>query len=269
MEVNEIESTPFIERLIRYGNSFQENKNAAQNSLFGNMSSAMDIAQPKPTPCDPWDKLVRLKIEKDLIGLYLSGHPLDQYRMELENFCTATLDIILTEPRFQNKDVCVGGIITAVNLGKTQRGDTFARFTLEDYNGSIEMALFSKDYITFAPFLAIGNFIYLNGKVQLKWKSESDFELKPSMFKLLSEIKGEKTKGIQLNIDIKAINEGFIQHLEEITQANVGKYDLKVNLKGETLGVELFSRKIRVDTSIELLSALDKIEGLTYKILAS
>jgi DNA polymerase-3 subunit alpha len=269
MVVNEVESTPFIERLIRYGNSYQENKNAAQNSLFGNMSSAMDIAQPKPTPCEPWDNLVRLKIEKDLIGLYLSGHPLDQYRMELENFCTDTLDNILVDPRYQNKDVCVGGIITNMNLGKTQRGDTFARFTLEDYNGNIEMAIFSKDYISFAQFISPGNFLYINGKIQKKWKSETDYELKPTMFKLLSEIKAEKTKGIQINIDVRVINEALIQHLETLTADNAGKYDFRVNVKSENMTVELFSRKIRIDTTIDLLKELDLIEGLTYKILAS
>jgi DNA polymerase-3 subunit alpha len=156
-----------------------------------------------------------------------------------------------------------------MSLGKTQRGDTFARFTLEDYNGNIEMAIFSKDYINFAPFISAGNFLYINGKIQKKWKSETDYELKPTMFKLLSEIKAEKTKGIQLNINVKVINEALIQHLENLTAANVGKLDFKVNIKTENMTVELFSRKIRVDTTMELLKELDLIEGLTYKILAS
>ena len=89
------------------------------------------------------------------------------------------------------------------------------------------------------------------------------------MFKLLSEIKAEKTKGIQLNINVKVINEALIQHLENLTAANVGKLDFKVNIKTENMTVELFSRKIRVDTTLELLKELDLIEGLTYKILAS
>ncbi|MEY5049128.1 MAG: polymerase subunit alpha [Bacteroidota bacterium] len=169
---------------------------------------------------------------------------------------------------YQGKDISIGGIVTLVNIRKSRKGDDFAIVTLEDYSGTLEIAFFGKDYHNFASFLSHGSFIYVNGKVEKKWKSETDFTFKPYSIKQISDIKEEKTKGLKLEIDLEMLDYKLIDHIENLTSQNTGKFDFAVNLRHNGMLVELFSRRLRIDPTIELIKELEQFEGVKCKLMA-
>ncbi len=263
-----VEGGTFVEKLIKFGNAYQQDIVQAQNTLFGASTSAeMGVTPPKIPVCDPWDELTRLRIEKELIGLYLSGHPLDQYRLELDNFCTCPVNQVLQDPRFQNQNVNIGGIITAVRIAKTARGDDFAICQFEDYSGGIDFALFGNDYLDFARFLSVGSFLYISGKVEKKWKSETEWQFKPSVFKLLSKIKNEKARGLKIEIDLNFLKEPLVDYIANLVQEYPGKHELRVLASFNGQSVELFSRTKRIDPAYELINELQKNEGVKCRLI--
>ncbi len=256
-----------LERIIRYGNAVQENKFSMQNSLFGANSEDTRIPTPNIPECDPWDDLTRLRIEKDVVGLYLSGHPLDMYKWELNTFCTCGMDQILSE-KYKNQEVKVGGILSMVNIRKNAKGDNWAIVTLEDYSGSIDIMLFSNDYIKFAPYLAAGNFLYIKGKIQGKWKSEDQLEFKPLQMSLLSEIRDKNTKGLHVNINLPALQQDTISSLDSLLSKYPGHCTVKVSVfdEAEKMSLEMTSMKVKVAPDNQLMKELELIDGISYKL---
>src|SRR3546814_735048 len=139
-----------IERLIKYSNDYQANLLSNQHSLFGGTSEA-NIAEPGLPDCDPWPLLEKLRLEKEVIGMYLSGHPLDDFRLELKSFCGITINQLTDEhlPALKGRQFSFAGIITNVYIGMDKRGRNFGRFMVEDYKGSLKLLLFAEDYLKF------------------------------------------------------------------------------------------------------------------------
>jgi DNA polymerase-3 subunit alpha len=239
-----------------------------QNSLFGANSEDTKIPTPVIPECDPWDELVRLRIEKDVVGLYLSGHPLDMYKIELETYCTATLDEVLGSDKYKGQEVKVGGIVSAVNVRKNAKGDDWAIVTLQDFNGTLEMMLFSKDYINFKAYLSVSNFLYIRGKVQSKWKDENQMELKPLQMLLLSEIREKNTKSIHINLDLKKVTNKTIESLTKTLTEHPGHCQVKVSLvdEEEKVAVEMASVTVKIAPENQLIAELERIVGLKYKL---
>lgn len=260
---HESEGQTFLERILRYGSSVQENKHSMENSLFGGMADAPAIAQPKIPDIAPWDDLVRLRIEKDFIGLYLSGHPLDQYKMELDRF--TPLDKVLEQ---KNREIKIGGIVSNVNLRTTKNGDRFAILTLEDFNGKFELPIWSKDYIKYAAFCEAGTFLFATGKVQPSYRDPNAFEFKIGGMGLLSEVRHTMCKGVKIQIGIERLNNGFVDNLEKVIAKNSGKHELKVAVfePKENISFEMFSRKYKIDPSNDFLKELERME-LEYSLL--
>src|SRR5690606_27136482 len=135
-------------RLINYSNAYQAKLLSSQHSLFGGTSEAA-IAEPSLAECEPWPLLEKLRLEKEVIGMYLSSHPLDDFRLELESFCGITIDKLTDEnlPALKGKQFSFGGIITNVYIGMDRRGRNFGRFMVEDYKSSIKLMLFAEDFL--------------------------------------------------------------------------------------------------------------------------
>src|SRR6056297_59654 len=143
----------FIETLVRYGSKYQNDKNTQQQSLFGD-SSAVEISKPQIPEASEWDKLVKLNKEKDLVGIYISAHPLDDFKIEMEHFVRTELkDLNSDFNSFKNKELIVGGIVTSVKHAVSKNNKHYGRFTLQDYTDSYEFFLFGKDYQEFRKFL--------------------------------------------------------------------------------------------------------------------
>ena len=256
-----------IELAIKYGNNYQQEKDASQQSLFGG-KGGMEIPKPKLPNVDRFTEIEKLKIEKDVVGFYISGHPLDQFRIEFDNFCTCALDDI---ENYKNNVIHIGGIVVKTNERLTKRGQPFGLFTLEDFNGTIDMALFGEDYLKNKHFLVMGNFLYLTGRVEERYNQPGLWEFRPKAFHLLSEIRAELSKEIELTIDASKINSVIVSELERVAQTYTGKCLLKVNVydNEEQIKVDLIAKKYLLEPSNQLFEDITGIEGITAKIISS
>jgi DNA polymerase-3 subunit alpha len=262
-------SSSLIEKVIRYGNKLQSEKTAAQQSLFGESGRA-ELPMPKVENCEPYTNIEKLRIEKDVVGFYISGHPLDQYRFELQHFCNTTLSRFSDLESLKGKDLRFGGIVSNYSHRFTKNGKPFGTLTLEDYEGSFTFFLFSDDYLKYKQFFELDWFLYARGNVvNQQWK-DNELEFRFSEISLLSEVREKYYDGIELHMNINLISSDLIERLESLAGQHQGKGSVLVNVmdEQENIRVDMFSRKFRLGIDDELIAALDSIPGMDYKILS-
>ncbi|QHT66793.1 DNA polymerase III subunit alpha [Rhodocytophaga rosea] len=254
-----------IEKLIKYGNSYLQAKGASQVSLFATAGN-VDVPVPRVPVCEPWSEIEKLKYEKDVVGFYISGHPLDQFRLEIENFCSDTIDNL---ENYKNKEVCIAGIVTKSIVRQGKNGNPFALFTIEDYNASLDMALFGEDYMSMSKYITEGQFIYIKGKYELRYNSTDQWELRPKQIQLLGEMRKKLCKGLHVNLDLARVNTKVVEELAKIAQSQPGDCFLKIVLHDveDKIQVETTSRKFRIQPSNELIGQLAALDGLSYKLI--
>jgi len=258
-----------IEKVIRYANAKQAEKDAAQVSLFGG-DSGVATPLPRVADCEPFSEMEKLKIEKEVVGFYISGHPLDQFEIELDSFCKPISDI----HKFPNQDIAIGGFVNGVRNGQTKKGKPYGVVSVEDYNGSVELFVMGEKYMNFAQYLRPGEFLFIQGPVEINWRKQKelrenpstnvtpeDWEMQPMAVSLLSELREKRGKGIRLTLDARMVDQEMIARLISLTSAHEGKTDLRVQVfdKKENLSVELFSRSIKIDPTNELIQGLGEI----------
>ena len=259
-----------IEKVIKYGHKEQTEKHAAQQSLFGG-ENGLVAPVPKVPYCEPYGELEKLKIEKDVVGFYISGHPLDQFKFEIDTFTNNKFsDLQDLETRI-GTEISVAGIVTEVVHRVTKGGKPFGILTLEGYEDSHTFYLFSDDYIRFKEFMVNGWFLYIKGVVATKQWGDQRPEFKISNIQLLSEIREKLSKTVQIQIPPKSVDENTISHIEQLLVKNPGKCSFKVNLvdEKENISVDLLSRKFMVDPSNELLASLNDIPDVRFKVTTS
>ena len=258
-----------IEKAIRYAHKVTKEKESNQASLFGSENDNT-ISKPKVGHIEPYGNIEKLNIEKEMVGLYISGHPLDQFNFEMKHFTNTTLGKLKDLNKLGNGELRLAGIITNVKHRITKNKKPFGQMTLEDYNDSHQFFLFSDNYLKFKAFLEEGWFIYVKGQVTKRWKSEEP-EFRITHIEYLGDIWEKLTKGIQLNLKTDNIDTLLIDSLETIIQKHPGKGIFKINLKGqhdaEDFDLEMVSRKINVDPTPALIKELNSIQILNYNIL--
>ncbi len=259
----------FLEKIIRYGNSHQEGINSAQVSLFGDETEA-DMPEPKIPVCEAWNNLEQLKNEKEVVGFFISGHPLDTYRLEIENFCYHSVTDIKKVEENKNKDLVFGGIVTSVHNGVTKTGNPWGKITVEDYRESAELAFFGEDYVKFKPYMINGLFLYVKGKISERFKNSGNFEFKVGNIQLLSELRDKLARSITVHLPIKDLSDEFINKFNEILTANIAAQPRNCTLKfkvydEENNAVLLPSKKIKINPNNDLLDLL-ALHHLEYKL---
>lgn len=264
------DSTTFIEKLIRYGNNIQVEKQSAQQSLFGAFTSSIDIKKPDIPQVEEWPKLVLLEKEKNLIGIYLTAHPLDDYRLELENFTSrdvALKDLNNDIEKLIGKDLIFGGMVTDAREATSKNGNPFSTLTLSDYTDSYEFFFFGKDYVNFHNYCKTGLFILVKGTVRQRYKSDS-YEFKISSIELLSEVRESYIKVVTLNFPLNKIDETIIASIEKIAKNNKGKTLLKFNIfdPDNSMNIHMFSRTSKINFSDEFLTFFEDKPEITYRI---
>ncbi len=253
---------PFIEKLVKYGNSFQKDQENVGASLFGGNTQAQ-IATPAIPQGQPWGKLEKLNKEKEVVGFYISGHPLDQFKTAILSFRAVPLARI---GEFDKQEIYVAGIVTTKNIKQGSKG-AFTTFMLEDYQSSLEFALFGKDHDTLGETIEVNQILLIKGKVQMSYRGDRH-ELRINQVQNLEEVKGKHCKGIRLNIDIKQLNSSFIASLHEVVLQYTGATPLHVTLfdSEEKYTTELTSQRYQVNISDALFSKLDGMK-LEYKLV--
>lgn len=253
--------TNLIEKAIKYGNMHQAEKNNAQQSLFGG-SSGVEIPLPKVDDCEPYSEIEKLKIEKDVVGFYISGHPLDQFKLEIENFCTCTVDKV---ENYKGQEISVGGIVTKAMERYGKNGNPFGIFAIEDYADSLEMIMFGEEYLKNRHLLAIGNFLYITGRVEERRGQPGVWQLMPKRIQLLQEIRDKMAKSLILKLPANSVDADFMENIEQILQDHPGQCNLEFQLfdQEEKIAVSLRSKKYRINPANNLI---EKIESLPAEI---
>ncbi|MDQ3392756.1 MAG: DNA polymerase III subunit alpha [Bacteroidota bacterium] len=258
--------TNLIEKSIKYGNNTQNEANAAQQSLFGG-SSGVDIPLPKVSDCEPYGEIEKLRLEKEVVGFYISGHPLDQFMVEIANFCTCTVDNFAN---FKNQTITIAGIITKLVIRQGKTGRPFGIFTVEDYASSLEMFISGEELRKNQHMLHIGEFVYIKGKVCDKYNQPDVLEFRPLTIELLSEIRKKLSKGLLLKIKVEDLDINLIESIERLSTENPGDCSLKLMVEDheENIFVELLSRKFKINPHNELIKKLDALKKVDYKVLS-
>lgn len=257
----------FLETLIRYGNRFQQDKYLSMNSLFGDDTSFM-ISRPELPKVEKLSDLVRLNKERELIGIYLSAHPLDDYEFILNYVCTSSCAMLQDLNPLNGKDVSFGGLVTSVREGQTKRGSPYTIMTIEDYTGSCELAFFGDDSVNFGRFARLGLSIYVTARIQSKRFRQEELEIKVSSINLLSEVKDKLVTKITLQLPITELDDTLVSELSALMKNNSGHSLLYFNIIGEAsnMNVQLFSRPSKIQVNKHLIDNLKNNLNIDFKI---
>ena len=257
----------FIETLLRYGSKFQQDKHESMNSLFGEDTSFL-ISQPEIPQASRWSDLERLNKERDLIGIYLSAQPLDDYEFILRHICSADTLKLQDLDSLNGRDITFGGMVTAVREGQTKRGSPYTIFKIEDYMGSFEIALFSEDSINFGRYARAGLSIYIEARVQPKRYRQEEMEVKISTINLLSDVKDKLVSKITLQIPIDELDNAKVTELSALTKNNKGNSLLYFNILGNEphMNLKLFSRSTKIQVNKKLIDYLNNNLQIDFKI---
>lgn len=246
----------FIGRLLRYGNKFQADKASSQASLFGAVDMEVEIQKPEAPDCSEFSTLEKLNREKELVGMYISAHPLDQYRLELHNYCNVELKEFQDLEELRNRDFTVGGMVTNIREGVTrQKGSPFAILTLEDYSGTHDFAFFGNDYVEFGNYHRKGMFLMIKGRVQPRRFNPDELETKVKNISLLETVL-DNVKSLKLSIPLQELTEEVVTELLSVSMENKGKVTLYFQVYDEDEShhqVELLSRSLMVQLSADLI----------------
>ena len=257
-----------IEMAIKYGNAYQASLNSAQVSMFGGDDGSADMPEPLPPRCDEWNTLEKLNREKEVVGIFISGHPLDDYKLELDNFCNGKLSYLNELENHRLRDLSIGGIITASTERYTKRGQPFGIFEIEDYSGSKEIFLFAEDYLKFRHMLVPGAFLWIKGKVQpRKWGNRDELEFKVNVMEMLDKVR-DKATSITIKMSLNDLSEQLINDVYQQATENQGRCRLRfeVNDPVEEISIALPSKSHKVSLTQELIGWLEEKDELEYAV---
>lgn len=268
-----------VERLTKYANDYQNTQNSSQSSLFAG-GTASYIPEPAMPEAEEWALIEKLKYEKEVIGMYLTGHPLDNYKVELQRFCNTTIsdlklmqkarsgeggDEIMTAFAQLRKrgELCVGGLVGNVQHKMTKTGKPFGTFVLEDYNESYEFALFGDDYVKFRNLMVDGYFLHLKGVVEEKFRQKDNWDMRILTMSLLSEMRDKLTKSLTVCVDLSSLTSNLLDNIQEVINVNNQKYPVKnctlrfmVKDREDNMLVELPSKNFKVNPSDDLMAEI-------------
>ena len=265
----DMEGNSLIERAISYANKVQEEALSAQGSLFGGGENK-GLSKPKAGEVAPYGEIEKLNIEKDLVGLYISGHPLDEYKFEMRFLTKGKISDLKDLTLVNGHIFKIGGIISQVQHRMTKKGSPFGQFTFEDYSDSHTFFLFSDTYLKFKSFLEVGWFLSLSGSVQNRWKSE-ELEFKISNMEYLGDIREKAIKGLEIQVNLQDINDNLIDELQKLGEEFPGNCMIKLNIynryEDRMINVEMLSRSVTIDPNYAIIEKIESMVDLSYKVL--
>jgi DNA polymerase-3 subunit alpha len=261
-----------LETILRYGNKYQTDMSMSKNTLFGGLD-AVDIAKPEILYASEWSPLERLNKERDLIGMYLSAHPLDEYEFEINHICNTTTVDLKDLNLLQGKVLKIGGMVTNFRNGTSKAGNPYGIFTLEDYVGAYEFALFGKNYVEFGKYMIKDLYLYIHAVVQEKGADykynkpkdpniPNELELKIQKIEVFSDVKDKLISTLTLTIPLQQLTEDFAVELSEIVMKNKGNINLYIHVVDEFSPnkIVLFSRQHRIHITTKVYHALKRAQ---------
>ncbi len=260
----------FLDTLVRYGQMYQMGQQEMRNSLFGG-ENEVDIATPPIPKGIPWSDVERLNRERELVGIYLSAHPLDEYRIVLDNMCNTRCAELADVSKLEDReDIIFGGIVTAVKTGYTKTGMPYGVATIEDFDGSGELFMMGEDWGQRSGMFSIGSSVYVTGKVcpRFQYNERGPKVLKVSGVEFLQTIKEKAIDRITITLTTDLLDEQVVMELSELINSNPGKTKLFFQMVDSTgkNHVLLRSTSKMVDVKSTLVNFIDHTPALDYKI---
>jgi len=258
----------FIESLIRYGHRVQSDRQTSQQSLFGEGDN-MHFNRPQIPESDDWPLLYTLDKEKELIGIYLTAHPLDNYRLEIDRFCTHSLTDLKDLKPLEGTEIFIAGLVRSHTSGFTKNNKPYGTVYIEDYTDSYRLVLFNLDYVTFKNFFTPGYALMIRAAVQPRqFGNTSELELKIRNITMLPDVRDELIKSVMLRMPIDTVTPDIIGDLKKIVHKGPGKALLRFNIYDaeENINIEMFSRNQRVSVSDELLGYLASRPDIEFRL---
>ena len=259
---------PFLDTLIRYGNRFQQDKNSSQNSLFG-AQDMPEIPTPEIPVAEEWSTLSRLNKERELVGIYLSAHPLDEYALVLNEFCNTRAVELADKNALAGRKITMGGLVAdPPRTGFTKKGKPYGVVGVEDFSGKAEIALFGDDWIQKQNYFIPGNFVYINGVCQPKQWDPDSYDFVINNIRLLSEVKEESVKSITLSFPIEQLTVNVVEDMMEFIRNNPGKSKINFNIRDveQEFTLSLVSLDYSMNITQEFIDFIKGLDGFEYKL---
>ena len=254
----------YLEKMMRFGAAIQAERNSTQIDMFGEIGES-NVQSPAPPQVDKWSTMDLLSKEKDVVGVYISGHPLDDYRLEIDNFVNSSFDILKNMEKVKGKDLRFAAVVTAVEHKESSKGKKYGVVTLEDYTDSFRLFLFGNDYTDYKNLLTDGWVLFIKARVQeKKWGDTDQLELKVNKIEMLDQLIDSENRNMVVEIPFDLVNDKLIDELFLSFVENKGNHTLKVKLMNykDKYSVDLLSRNTKVDLNKKLLSSLKKINDV-------
>lgn len=256
----------FLDILVRYGNKYQLDKQQNSMSLFGDFDE-IEIAHPKPVECEPWSDLERLNKEKELVGMYLSAHPLDEYEVILKDVCNTHMPQIEDKLSLANRDLTFGGIVIEVREIRTKRGNLMGIVRIEDYEGVGELVLFGEDWAKYSGMLRIHNSIFITARCEPRRYKENEYDIKVLSVEFLSDVKDKIIEKLTIKLPVDVVSDDIVENLSSIIQENKGNVELFLCLKDNVESNQvLLSTHVRVNVKHDFLEKIRTIPDCEYVI---
>jgi DNA polymerase-3 subunit alpha len=257
-----------LEKSIKYAAKTQLEEQSAQASLFGGSSGTV-MPKPKVEFVEPFSEIEKLNLEKEVVGIYISGHPLDNFKFEMEKFCTVTCNQMGELDSMLGRELKLGGIVSGVEHRTTKTGKPFGKFTVEDYNGNYTFTLFGEDYLKFKNFMNTGWFLFIEGSVIKNTWGQQNIEFKIRNIDLLNEIGVKRSKGVQLKINAREITKDLIGKIEDVCMEFSGNTPLYMKIRDdqENIYLDVMSRRFRVNPVNDMVKKMEKAGELEVEVV--
>ena len=262
------EGLNFIEECLKYGGKLKNGSDENQASIFS--ADKIEIKKPDIPETEEWNKLDRLKFEKEVIGIYLSEHPLDEYDLEISTFCNADVEDLTDLKKIQGKEIRIAAIIKDLFQGTTKTGKPYGSITIEGYKAEYRLYLFGHDYVNFRKFFIKDTSVLVTGKAQKRWNAtdEKDLEFKITTIELLTEIKGSMIKKITISVPLEKITPSFSEDLSAVLNKTKGKQSVEflVYDKEKNMSLQMFSRSKKTKVNKKLISKLQELNDIEINL---
>lgn len=267
------ETIPAIEKIIRFGNIYQTNASGSTNTLFGDFEMP-DVVPPKIPNCEPWTLTELLEHEKDVTGMFMSGHPLDHFKFEIQHYGITKLgefneikEAITLQPN-PGKSFRLAGLVVEAHHRVTKTGRQFGSFFIEDYTGKSEFMLWSDDYVKYSQFLEKGKNLFITGSFRQRF-NKSEFEFKVEKITMLENIKQTLTRQLVMELEARLVNEKLMSFLQENVKKHPGRTGLKFMITEPRMNarVSLFSRETGFEMNDEMAAWLYENGDITVQVL--
>ena len=250
----------FLENVMKFGASFQESENSSQVSMFGE-ATGTKMPEPEIPKAEEWGSIYKLNREKDVIGIFISGHPLDDFRVEIDSFCNGNVGMLNDMETYKNRDLLIACTVSEAEHRFTKNGDPFGTLTIEDYTDSYKLFLWRENYLKYKHFLTQGAFLAIKGRIDIPPR-RSELEFNIGSIDMLQDMREQRANSLHIKINAKAIDQVLVADMNKLFMEHEGKCTLHFTVFDGLDGTEvkMSSKSIKVDPNNQLFKELKKFD---------